>query len=98
MATIGEYIILKELEMATNRRNKLEEIGAPEIMISGCNKCIEDLKNGKIEISGSTNLLEIEYVSSEVKKGRGGKVYISFNGFINYFPNAKYGKYIAENK
>jgi hypothetical protein len=95
---IGEYIISKELKGAEDRKNKFEEIGAPQIMIDGQSKMIEDLKNGKIKISGELNLLEVEYTSSEVKKGKGGKIYITFNNSINYFPNAKYGKYIAENK
>ena len=96
--TIREYIVNAELNIAESRLNKLHEIGAPEVMLKSLADCINNLQNGNIEVSGDSNLLDVNYVSSEIKTGNGGKKYICFNNSINYFPKAKYGKYIVKNK
>ena len=92
--TIREKIIANEITAQTDRLTKLSEMGAPAVMITGTEKIIADLKSGNIKVGGDTELLDQEYVSGESKKGNGGKVYIQINGNINYFPNARYGRYI----
>lgn len=94
--TICEYIVNAELNIAESRLNKLHEIGAPEVIFKSLGDYINNLKNGDIEISGDSDLLNVNYVSSEIKTGNGGKKYICFNNSINYFPKAKYGKYITK--
>ena len=92
---IGTWIIKGAAKAAHERLAKLEEIGAPKIMIEGQQKYVEDLDNGILKIGGEESLLDEKFISAEQKKGRGGKVYYEINGEINFFPNAKYGMYIA---
>jgi len=94
--TIKEYLIGCELKAAEYRLSELKDMGAPVVMITGQEKCVEDMKAGIFKVSGDTELLEEEYVEREVKKGRSGKPYLTINGHINYFPKAKYGRYITE--
>lgn len=80
--------------MTTERADKLESIGAPKIMIEGTRKMAEALNAGILKCGGDTELLDIEMESFEVRKGKGGKPYINLNHSINYFPEAKYGRFI----
>lgn len=93
--TIKEFIIKCEAKSLTERAEKLEAMSAPKIMIEGCMKAVADLEAGILPVSGASELLDIEYVQHEQRKGRGGKVYVTFNGTINYFPQAKYGRFIT---
>lgn len=94
--TIFEYILDCELKSAEERLEKLKEFDAPTVIINGQESAIENLKAGKITISGDTDVLSDIYESREIKKGRGGKIYITINGNVNYFPNARYGRYIKK--
>lgn len=95
---IKEFIIEKELRLTKERFKKLIEIGAPKIMMDNISEQIKEMENGEIKIGGDLELLDYEFNDYEVKKGRGGKVYIEFDNSINYFPNAKYGRYISRKK
>ena len=92
--TIKEFIIEKELPMNKERLNKLIEIDAPEIMIRAISEQISKMENGELKIDGDLELLDYEFKDYEVKRRRGGKIYIVFDKSINYFPNTKYGRYI----
>lgn len=92
---IGTWIIRGAAKAAHERLTKLEEIGAPKIVIEGQAKMVDDLDNGILKIGGDKDILDEEYISAEQKKGRGGKVYYEINGKYNFFPNAKYGMFIA---
>lgn len=93
--TIKEYIIEKETAIYTERLEKLETIGAPQIVITAQRNAIKELQTGNFKVGGDTNLLDYNFKNREVKTGRSGKTYISFDGKINYFPTAKYGRYIV---
>ena len=95
---IKSYIIEKEVSNSMERLQKLKEIGAPNVIIESLSKEIEKLKSGNLNIGGDKELIEEEFNNKEVKKGQGGKVYIQFDGRINYFPNAKYGRFISRVK
>ncbi|QQO97308.1 hypothetical protein M1M30_gp027 [Maribacter phage Colly_1] len=95
MKTIKARILELTLESCSAHLKRLKEINAPEILIEGSTLYLAELERGEIEIAGSVELLEQEYVSHEKLKGNGGKSYVCFNGTVNYFPKAKFGKYIA---
>lgn len=92
--TIKEFIIEKELPMNKERLEKLIEMGAPEIIIKSLFEQIKGMENGELKIGGDLELLDYEFKDYEVKKRKSGKIYIVFDKSINYFPNAKYGRYI----
>jgi len=94
--TIKDFIIEKETKMMQERLEQLEKFKAPAIVIEKLKKDIEKLKNGELKVSGDESLLEYEFFQYEVKKGRGGKIYIEFDNVIKYFPEAKYGRYITK--
>lgn len=95
--TIREAIINMEISYRKERIAKLEELGAPSVILDAEQKTIEVLNSGKLEVGGKASLLDAEYEDVESKKGRGGKYYYSFNhGTINYFPRAKFGGCIYE--
>lgn len=93
--TIRDYIIDGALKTAEDRLEKLIEMGAPNVMITGQQSAVDSLKSGELKIGGDVELLNEEFVDREFKKGNGGKAYISINsGTVNFFPNARYGMYI----
>lgn len=94
--TIKEHILKQTKEYVEWRKNKLIDMGAPDILIKNCDEEMERLNNGDLRCSGEVELLDNELVSHEVKQGRGGKLYHVFNGNINYFPKAKYGRFVAK--
>lgn len=96
--TIREYIIKGTLTTAEERLNKLTEIRAPQVMIDGQSKLVNSLKAGKIKIGGDTKVLDEEFKTREIKTGNGGKPYIVINDGIHFFPQAKYGMYIKDNR
>lgn len=97
MATIKEHIIQAELKGLRERVNKLIQAEAPDIMIDMTKEEIKNLEQGILKIGGDKSLLDREFISCENKVGNSGKRYVQFNNNINYFPNAKYGRYIAYN-
>lgn len=92
--TIKEHITDTMLAAAEDRLQKLKAIPAPAVMIEGQQRMVEDLKQGRLKISGDVSVLDEEVKSCVVKTGRGGKRYAIFNDRINFFPAAKYGPYI----
>ena len=92
--TIREFIINGLLVNANERLEKLTEMSAPQIIIDGQEKYIENLKNGSIKIGGDADTLDELYISHDIRTGRGGKKYLNINNSINFFPNAQYGMYI----
>lgn len=96
--TIREYIINGTLTTAEERLSKLIEIGAPQVIIEGQSKLVASLKAGKIKVGGDTKVLDEELKSKELKTGNGGKTYIVINNGINFFPQARYGMYIKDNR
>ena len=94
--TIKEYLINGTETALEERRQKLIDMGAPSILIEKTGEELINLYNGKFTCGGEIELLNEEMVDVEQKKGRGGIPYYTFNGNINYFPNAKYGRYIAK--
>ena len=96
--TIKEYIINAALAAAEERLNKLTEMGAPQVIIEGQSKLVASLRAGEIKIGGDTQVLTEEVKATEVKTGNGGKKYIVFNDGIHFFPQARYGMYIKDNR
>ena len=94
--TIKEFIIGNTAEDVRMRMEKLKEMGAPAILIRSCEEELDRLNKGDLRCSGDTFLLEEEFESHELRKGRGGIPYHVFNGNINYFPKAKYGRFVAK--
>ena len=92
--TIKEWICQKEAESSEKRLEQLIQIGAPQIMIDCQRKAVQELHDGILKVGGASEKLEIEVKTAEIRKGRGGKPYIIFNGSINYFPVAQYGRFI----
>lgn len=92
---IKEWICKNEAMIQAERLAKLTEAEAPEIIIDSIKQEIARLEAGILKISGNADLLAVEFESVTQKKGRGGKPYLHINGKINYFPYAKYGRYIA---
>lgn len=92
---IKDYIVEKELAHTKERLDKLTEIGAPSVVLKGISEEIERLESGVLNVGGNKDLLDEDFSEREVKKCNGGKVYIQFDGRINYFPNAKYGRFIT---
>lgn len=94
--TIRNYIIYQTIECVTERKEKLKAIDAPKVLVEACENDLSKLKAGDLRCSGDNSLLDEEVESHIIQKGRGGKIYHVFNGNINYFPNAKYGRFIAK--
>lgn len=93
--TIKEFILDSRIKGKTARLKRLEEI-APKVVVEREKELIQELKDGKLNISGDVDVLdeELDTTSIETITGRGGKVYLVFNNHINFFPEAKYGMYI----
>lgn len=94
--TIEEFIIQKEIKHLQSRLDKLLKAGisikTADIMVAK----IESIKKHGLKINGGKQLLSEEYVNHELRKGSGGKQYYQINGTINYYPEARWGKYIKE--
>ena len=93
--TIREFIINNEIKSFEERLSKLEEMSAPAIIIDSQRKAVDDLRNGVLKIGGAVEKLDNEMIGFEIKKGNGGKPYVEFADGTRYFPQAKYGRYIA---
>lgn len=94
--TVKEHIIKSTKLALKDRIYKLEDMQAPSVVIDAEKRNLENIEN--IKISGELELLEEEFETVEQRKGRGGVVYYRYNGNINYFPKAKYGRYISKSK
>ena len=93
--TIKEHIVEKEIEFKKERIEKLEKIGSPAIILKLEKEQLVDLQKGNIKIAGDVKALDEIMADVVVKKGRGGVPYACYNGGkVNYFPNAKYGRFI----
>lgn len=95
--TVKEWIANGLISGAEERLSKLEEIGAPTVVIEGQKKFVANLKNGVLSVSGDKDTLEDEFESAERKTGRGGKAYYIINNRISFYPAAKYGMFIKRN-
>jgi hypothetical protein len=99
---LNEFLREKILIGTKKRLASLVVISAPQVMLKGIKNQIRDLESGKdFKVKGDIKYLEYDFVSETWKTGRGGKKYVEFtlkNGDkeekVNYFPNAKYGRYI----
>ncbi len=96
--TIGEIIIRNELAAAKARLSKLEALGAPAVTLEAIRREVAQLEAGELKIGGDRALLELEAEGAEVKTGRGGKKYIRFANGVQYFPQARYGRFISREK
>lgn len=95
---IIEKIIEIEIANLEDRLETYKKLGGPQIIIKTIPEKIEKMKNDGIKITDKDDLGQMEYISHEVKKGRGGKIYIHFNDCINYFPNGyAHGAFLAKN-
>lgn len=94
--TIKEYILKQTKEYVVWRKDRLINMDAPAVLIKSCDEEMERLEKGDLRCSGEVELLDNEFVSHDVKEGRGGKLYHVFNGNINYFPKAKHGRFIVK--
>lgn len=94
--TVKEWIIKGTISALEERRQKLIDMGAPSILIEKTGEELINLYNGVFACKGEVELLEEEMIDVEQKKGRGGIPYYTFNGNINYFPRAKYGRFVAK--
>ena len=93
--TVREFLINSEKKNAEARLPKLIEIGAPEIIIENLKKKIEN-PEADFKCGGQKELLEVEYSAHEVLTGKNGKPHYLINGYIVYYPYAKYGRFITE--
>ena len=93
---IKEKIIEMRIKNCEYRLSRFVEIGAPEVMIARVKEILADLQNGVLDVKDKGNIFNETYLNHEVKTGRGGKKYISFNdGSFNYFPEGKYGPFTS---
>ena len=93
--TIKEYIQENEIRHLEITLEKCEELNAPAIITRGSEDALRRWKEMDIRISGEPELMNEKLVDWEVKKGRGGKVFLSINGgTILYFPYARFGAFI----
>jgi len=93
---IKEKIIEMRIKNCEYRLSRFVEIGAPEVMIARVKEILVDLQNGVLDVKDKGNIFNETYLNHEVKTGRGGKKYISFNdGSLNYFPEGKYGPFTS---
>ena len=94
---IKEFLVERMKDMHEKRVVRLEEIGAPKIILRKEAEILEKLRAGELpsKVGGEKELLDVIYRSHVPKNGRGGKVYIEFNdGEVLFFPEARYGMYI----
>ena len=96
---IRDKIIESMLEIVTERCEKIIEIGGPAIIIENLKKEIENLKNGILKVKDKENLLDLEFVDIEWKKGRGGVAGATFSSSsINDVACGRYGAFITKAK
>ena len=94
---IIDFIIKNEMKAAQERVEKLIDLDSPEAWIKEQRKLIAGLKNGRINVKGDQDLLQLTFRSFKTKKGKGmeGKEYILFDNGVKYFPNGRFGRYIT---
>ena len=97
--TLREYINRCERQNIEYRLSKLKELGAPKVIIDGLGHDLELTKTNDLEISGDQDLLDkLEYQAHYVEKWRDGEGYLVIKTkdcIVNYFPRAKYGRFIS---
>jgi hypothetical protein len=94
--TIKEFLMNQELEERRARIEQFKELGAPQVIIERLGEKLSKLESGKFKVGGQKELLDEEYKTHQECKGIGGREYLHINGHINYFPRAKYDRYIIE--
>lgn len=97
--TVKQFIIENELKSFSERLDNLIKMNAPDIVVNGQKKAVDELKSGNLKIGGDTDALGFIVKDFENKKGNGGKPYITIktsNGDVNYYPAAKFGRYIKK--
>jgi len=90
MKTIKQHLI-RNLE---KRKERLKEIRAPEVCISGMDIAIKNIDRLK-----GHEYFPLEIMKTEVKTGRGGKKYRVFKteiGNVFYFPQARFGPFLKK--
>ena len=95
--TVKEFLINREKNLAEARLARAREKGFtfPEIIEINLKKKIEN-PAADFKVGGAKELLDVEYKKHEVLTGKGGKIHLLINGYIVYFPEAKYGRFITE--
>lgn len=93
---VKDFILTRELPNYEKRLIKLLNMDAPSMLCKATMREIKRLKQGEVEINGEVDLLDAEFESFEIKTGRGGKKYVLFDNGVSYFPQAKYGRYVAK--
>lgn len=96
MQTVEEFILRNEIEFKEKVAEKWQKAGLGQKTIDLLKQEIKIMKEKGMKIGGDQELLKVEYIKHEVKKGRGGKQYLLINDEIKYFPDAKYGKFISK--
>lgn len=94
--TIKDFIIEGTTSALIERWKTLKNMDAPEVMIQSCEEELKRLANHELKCGGEVKLLNEEYLSHVEKIGRGGITYYVFNGNINYFPRARYGRFVVK--
>ena len=94
--TVRDKIIESTINAVLDRLIKLREMSAPPVLTRGCEDELAKLDRGELKCKGDIDLLDEEFVSVEERVGRGRIKYYVFNGNINYFPKAKYGRFVAK--
>ena len=87
-------------------KKRIQELSgiAPDILIENLKEnlsFLEESKSNYFNVTGDKEVLKWEVKSFESFNGRGGKSYIVFHckeGDVNFFPNARYGRYIKIKK
>lgn len=93
--TIREFIIETEIRYYEDRVKRLCDMGAPKVIIDATEFQLDMLKAGKLKVGGAIEKLESEFTGCIKRTGRGGKTYLEFTDGTRYFPNAKYGRFVA---
>ena len=104
METVAEHLVSVLENGFATRLEKLKEMKAPEILITRVEDDLtfilsHDVKTVIKEFVDckEPELFDAIFVSSETKIGNGGKPYSIYQtsvGELNYFPNARFGRFL----
>lgn len=103
--TIAAYILSCRVASHTDRLERLVGLLAPEMVLDRERELLARAQDGRIgPVSApktgepAETLLALDYTEVKWAKGRGGHHFATFttaSGPVNYFPQAKFGPFIA---
>jgi hypothetical protein len=96
--TVADYIFGRGLEQAAGRLRRLEELGAPAVVLNAQRAAVEKWETRTAKVGGLETLGALELAGDPVwKKGRGGKPWARLEttgGALCYFPRAQFGPFV----